>query len=196
MTSAATWEHQSSIDAGGAAVGYRRSSARRLPIVGPVTTTEQMLVGLLMVVGLIGVAVPILPGLLLVLVAALWWTIGDGGGALRWTLLGLIGAVFVVGTVLKYVVPAKRTSAAGAAGRSMVIAVVLGVLGMFVIPIVGAPVGFVLGIYLSEAQRLRSPAAAWAATKVAVKGVALSMLIEFLAGVLMFAIWLVGVFVS
>lgn len=160
------------------------------------TTTEQVLVGLVMVVGLIGVAVPILPGLLLVLAAALWWTIADGGGALRWTVFGLIAAVFVLGTVLKYLVPARRTSAAGAANRSMVIAVLLGVAGMFVIPIVGAPVGFVLGIYLSETQRLRSPGAAWSATKVAVKGVALSMLIEFLAGVAMFAIWLVGVFVS
>lgn len=161
-------------------------------IVCLVSTVEHLLVGVVMVIGLIGVAVPVLPGLLLILAAALWWTIGDGGSAAHWAFFALIAAVFAVGTVLKYVVPARRTTAAGAAGRSMVIAVLLGVVGMFVIPIVGAPVGFVLGIYLSEAQRQRSHRAAWASTKVALKGVALSILIEFLAGVVMFGLWLIG----
>jgi uncharacterized protein YqgC (DUF456 family) len=160
------------------------------------TTTELVLVGLVMLAGLIGVAVPLLPGLLLVLAGALWWTLGDGGGAAHWVVFGLITAVLVVGTALKYLVPARTTAAAGTANRSMLFAVGLGVVGFFVIPVVGAPFGFVLGIYLAERQRLRSHAAARASTSAAIRGVALSMLVEFTAGVVMIAIWLVGVFVT
>lgn len=149
-----------------------------------------------MVIGLVGVAVPLLPGLLLMLAAGLWWTIGDGGSTTHWVFFGVMTAIFVIGTVAKYVIPARRTTASGAANRSMLIAALLGVVGMFVIPIVGAPIGFVLGVYLSEAQRQRSHAAAWRATRVAITGFALSMLIEFLAGVGMFVSWLAGVFVT
>lgn len=160
------------------------------------TTTELVLVGLVMLAGLIGVAVPLLPGLLLVLAGAIWWTLAEGGGAARWVILGLIAAVLVVGTALKYLVAARTTAAAGTATRSMVFAVLLGVVGFFVIPVVGAPFGFVLGIYLAERPRLGGHPAASASTRAALKGVALSILVEFTAGVVMIAIWLVGVLVT
>lgn len=160
------------------------------------TTTELVLVGLVMIAGLIGVAVPLLPGLLLVLAGALWWTVGDGGGAVHWVIFGLMAAVLVVGTAVKYLVAARTTAAAGTANRSMVVAVLLGVVGFFVVPVVGAPFGFVLGIYLAERQRLGGHAAASVSTRAAIRGVALSMLVEFTAGVLMIGIWLIGLLVS
>ncbi len=161
-----------------------------------VTTTEELLVGVLMLVGLAGVVVPVVPGLLLVLAGALWWTIGDGGSVGHWTYFTVIALVFVAGTVLKYVVPARRTAVAGTATRSMVFAAGVGIVGLFVIPIIGAPIGFVLGIYLAELQRLHSRQAAWTSTRAALNGVALSMLIEFSAGVVMIGIWLLGALTS
>ena len=59
---------------------------------------------------------------------------------------------------------------------------------------IGAPIGFVLGVYLSE--RARSPQTAWPATKAALKGVGLSVLVEFCAGVVMLATWLGGVLIT
>jgi len=63
--------------------------------------------------------------------------------------------------------------------------------GFFVIPVVGLLVGFVLGVYLSELQRV-GRRGAWPATKAAVKAVGLSMLIELTAAMAAAAVWLAG----
>jgi uncharacterized protein len=60
-----------------------------------------------------------------------------------------------------------------------------------VVPVVGLVLGFVLGIYLSELQRLGGKAA-WPATKVALKAVGLSLLIEAAAGLAAASLWLAG----
>lgn len=159
----------------------------------PMTTFGIVVVGLLMLIGLTGVVVPVIPGLLLILGAALWWAIGDGGTTTHWIAFAAVAAIGVIGTYLKYAVPARRTSQAGASNISMVFAVVLGVVGLFVIPIIGGPIGFVVGIYAAERRRLKSHAPAWTSTKAALKGFALSMLIEFTAAVLMIGSWVIGV---
>ncbi|GAA5045108.1 hypothetical protein GCM10023318_08820 [Nocardia callitridis] len=57
---------------------------------------------------------------------------------------------------------------------------------------IGLFVGFVLGVYLSEFQRLRLGAPAWRATVHAIKGVGLSMIIELLGALLAIGVWVLG----
>lgn len=159
------------------------------------TGTQLAVVGVVMLVGLVGVAVPLVPGLALIAAAALWWTLADGPSGGHWTIFALIVVVWAIGFALKYAVPAQRTSASGAAGSSLLLAAVVGVVGLFVIPVVGAPIGFVLGIYLAELRRQRSSGAAWRSTKAALTGIALGMLIEFCAGALMIGVWVLGLIV-
>ncbi|HST64924.1 MAG TPA: DUF456 family protein, partial [Mycobacteriales bacterium] len=73
----------------------------------------QTLVGVVMVLGIVGILLPVLPGLLLIWAAGLWWTIADGGGATRWTVLAVLTALLVVGTIVKYVLPARSAAARG-----------------------------------------------------------------------------------
>ena len=68
----------------------------------------------------------------------------------------------------------------------------LGVVGFFVIPVVGLIVGFVLGVYLAELNRVGREAA-WPATTHALKAVGLSIMIELAATMLAAATWVVGV---
>jgi hypothetical protein len=65
--------------------------------------------------------------------------------------------------------------------------------GFFVIPVVGLPLGFVLGVYLAE--RLRQPGHrfAWRSTGEAIKAVGLSILIELGAGLFIAGLWLAAV---
>jgi hypothetical protein len=69
---------------------------------------------------------------------------------------------------------------------------VLCVIGFFVVPVVGLPLGFVLGVYLAERLRLPGHAAAWASTRAALAAVGWSMVIEFLTALLVTAGWAVG----
>ena len=161
---------------------------------------QLILLGLVMLAGFAGIVIPMLPGLALMVLAALWWTIADGGGSGRWLVFVLILLIAIGGTVLKYMVPAKTTAQAGGTTTTLVLGFALASVLFFVIPVVGAPIGFVLGIYGGEWWRLRDdPAvpsatkAAWPSTKAALKGVALGALIEGVAAVMILGTWIIGV---
>jgi hypothetical protein len=66
---------------------------------------------------------------------------------------------------------------------------VLGVVGFFVIPVVGLLIGFVLGIYLAELARLGGHEAAWPSTRRALAAVGWSIVIEMATGLLAAAVW-------
>jgi ABC-type phosphate transport system permease subunit len=66
----------------------------------------------------------------------------------------------------------------------------LGLVGMVVVPVVGLPLGFVLGVYLAELTRLRTHRAAWPSTVEAMRGVGLSVLIGLCAAVAATGVWL------
>lgn len=160
------------------------------------TEPEQLLVGLAMVAGLVGVFVPVIPGLLLIWAAGLWWTIADGGGAVRWTVLGVLTVLLVLGTVAKYVLPARSAAARGAPLSTLVAGAAGAVVGFFVIPVVGVLVGGVAGIYLAEYRRLHDGGRAWVSTRAALVAIGVGLLIELTAGALMIGAWLLGVWVS
>ncbi|MEO8519631.1 MAG: DUF456 domain-containing protein, partial [Dermatophilaceae bacterium] len=151
-----------------------------------------VVVGLIMVVGLVGIAVPVLPGLLLVWAGVLLWA-SQSGTLAGWVVLGIATTLAVCGLVLEYVVPGRRLRTAGVRTSSTVAGAVLAVVGFFVLPVVGAFLGFVLGIYLAERVRLGGHAAAWTSTKHALRAIGLSMGIELATGLAITATWLIAV---
>ena len=152
--------------------------------------TEDLLAGLAIAVGLVGVVVPVLPGPLLVAAALVAWAVAVGQST-GWLLAGAALCVLTVGVVVKYLVPGRRLRASGVPHRTLVSGAGLAVVGFFVVPVIGLVLGFVLGVYLSETQRL-GRAAAWPATKAALGAVGLSILIELTACLAAAALWLVG----
>ena len=153
----------------------------------------ELLVGLVMLVGVVGTVVPLLPGLLLVWAAGLVWVVADGGGFVRWGTLAVLTVLLAVGMVAKYVLPGRRAAADGAPVSTLAIGVVGMVVGFFVIPVVGLLVGGLLGVFLAELVRLRTASAAWASTRGVLVAVGIGALVEIACGLLMIAVWLVGV---
>jgi len=74
--------------------------------------------------------------------------------------------------------------------------VVLAVVGFVVIPVVGAFVGFVLGVYLAECVRLRSHRHAWPTTTHALRAIGVSFGIELGTGLLVAGTWVTGVLLT
>jgi uncharacterized protein len=151
----------------------------------------EVLVALTVAVGLAGMVVPILPGSVLVLAAILVWA-WDIGGTTAWTVFGVAAAVLVVGGVVKFLVPNRRLKDAGIPASTQWLGAAVGVVGFFVIPVVGLFVGFVLGIYLAEYRRVGG-GAAWPSTKHALRAVGLSIMIELAAGLVATCVWVTGV---
>jgi hypothetical protein len=156
-------------------------------------SSAEIVLGLVMLVGLVGVIVPVLPGLLLVIAAGVLWAI-DRGGAMAWSVAIVMAAIGIVGMVASNVLPARRTASSGAPPWVVVAGIVGLVIGFFAVPVIGALLGFPAGVFVAELVRHRHPAPAWRATWEALKSVGLGIAIQLGAGVAMIAIWAVAVF--
>lgn len=149
-----------------------------------------LVAALVIVIGLVGVVVPLLPGTVLIAAALVGWALAvSTGTAWAAAVTGLL--VLATGAVVKYLLPGRHLQRHGVPTRTLVAGGVLGVVGFFLIPVVGLIVGFVAGIYLSELARLGS-AAAWPATKAALRAVGLAVLIELAAGLVATAVFVAG----
>lgn len=154
-----------------------------------------VLCAVLIIVGMVGIVVPVLPGLLLTLLAVLIWAISTGGST-AWGVFAVAAAVFLVGVVAQFLVPGRRLKSQGIGMGTMLLAVLGGIIGFFVIPVVGAFAGFVLAIFLVEMTRSRSRDQAWARTKSALGAIVHSMGIELLTAFVIAVIFVVGVLIT
>lgn len=154
-----------------------------------------VLVALAILVGLVGIVVPILPGALLVAAAILVWAFVENN-LTAWVTFGVAAVLIGVSTIVKYTWPMKRMREADVRTSSLVIGGVLGIIGFFVIPVLGLVIGFVLGIYLAELANRKDQRRAWASTVHALKGVALSIFVELTGALFATAAWIVGVYIT
>lgn len=151
------------------------------------------LIAAAMAVGLLGTLLPFLPGLPIVWAAALVYGLATGFRPLAWVMFVLITLVGVVGLVLGTVMPHRRAAAKGAPASTILAGIILGLIGFFVVPIVGLPLGAGLGVMLAERRRLGSWDRAWGATKQLLVGFGIGAAVQFGAGVVMIEIWVVWV---
>ena len=151
----------------------------------------EWIVGLVIVMGIAGTIVPILPGAFLVAGAVVVWALLTGGWAAWGVALGAV-AIIAAGQVLKYLIPGKQLKASGVPNWVLAVGGIVGIIGFFVVPVIGLILGFLLGVFLAEAYRLRTFGDAWPTTLQAMKSAGWSVLIEFGSAVLAAALWAGG----
>jgi uncharacterized protein YqgC (DUF456 family) len=177
-----------------------RPAAACCTVFGVDVTDSGGLVSLLtpicVVVGIFGVLLPMVPGLLLCWAGVAAWAVFGGHGATGWAVGIAATVVLALGFVAKYLVPGRNLKRAGVSNLTLFLGGVGGIIGFFVIPVVGLFIGFVLAVFLVELARQSDSSRAWQATKHALKAAGLSMLIELLTALLIAAIWLGGVFIG
>jgi hypothetical protein len=159
-------------------------------------STVTLISGLAVLAGVLGVVVPVLPGLLLCWLGVLLWAVLGDAGAGRWLVLGLATVLAGAGVLVKYLWPGRRLARTGVPTRSLAAGGLLGVVGFFVLPVVGLPIGFVGGVLLAERARLHTYEAAWPSTRRALGAVGLSMAVEFTAALGIAVVWLLGVLLA
>jgi uncharacterized protein YqgC (DUF456 family) len=151
------------------------------------------LVAVAMAVGLVGTVVPVVPGLMLVWAAGLVYGLSEGFGTAGTVSFAAMTVLAAIGTGAGVVLPRRAAGAAGAAPTSGWLGAVLGVVGFFVVPVVGLPLGGALGIYLGEHLRTRDARVAGRATVATLKGFGLAALAQLGAGVAMVLAWVAWV---
>lgn len=150
-------------------------------------------VGLAMALGVVGTIVPFLPGLPIVWAAALVYGLFGGFGPTGWLCFGLITVLFGIGMLAGIVLPKRRLEAAGAPRSTMLAGAALAVIGFFVVPVVGLPLGGALGVWLAERARLGEGPAAWASTRQVLIGFGTGALAQVGAGGAMVVLWVAWV---
>ena len=151
-----------------------------------------VLCGVAIAVGVVGSAVQVLPGPILIAAAVLVWALVVRSTT-GWVALAVVLVLLVVGQVLEYLLAGRRLVRANIPRRSIVIAVLAGVVGFFVVPVVGLFLFFVLGLYLAELARLGSAAAALPSTRTALGAVGIVVLVELSTSLLAATAWLAAV---
>jgi len=153
-----------------------------------------VIAGGLLVVAAIGTVYPGLPGSPLAIGALLGWALVVGSTA-AW-IAAVSGALLAaVGWSASALLTGRALKREQVPARSIAVAMVCGVVGMFLIPVVGLFVGFAAGLLASELVRRRDLRQALRASLLALKATGIGILIEFAMVCLAGFVWVVGVVV-
>ena len=151
-----------------------------------------LLVGVAIVVGLVGIVVPVLPGSLLIAAAVLVWAL-DTERTVAWVVFGVVVLLLALGWAATYVIAGRRVSASGVPTSSLLVAGVAGIIGFFAVPVIGLFVFFPLALYLMERRRLGDPVAAKASAGLALRATIQGMLVELALAFTAALVWAVAV---
>jgi uncharacterized protein YqgC (DUF456 family) len=105
----------------------------------------------------------------------------------------VIVGIAILGIAAPTWVSGRRATAAGLPGWVLLAGVAGAVAGFFLIPVVGALIGWPAGVFVAELARHRHPGPAWASTKEVLKNLGLGVAVQFVAGVAMIALWVLAV---
>lgn len=156
---------------------------------------EVLLVAVVIAVGLVGILVPLVPGSILVFGAIAVWAFVEST-TVGWVTLGVATAILAAALLVKYLWPMKRMRSADVGTWSLLAGGAVGIVGFFVVPVLGLVLGFVLGVYLAELALRHDNRLAWASTVHAIKGVALSVGVELAGALLATLVWVAGVWMG
>lgn len=109
---------------------------------------------LVMIFGLIGIIVPLLPGILLIWLAVLAYAVFDGFTLISVPTFALISVIALVTGTADLWLPLLGAKTTGVPWKTIALGVVGGIAGTFLLPILGTILGYAAGILLGEYLRL------------------------------------------
>ncbi|MCX5108525.1 DUF456 domain-containing protein [Streptomyces sp. NBC_00378] len=146
-------------------------------------------VGLVMLLGLLGVLVPGVPGQAIVWAAVLWWALTDMTPVAWGVLIGAT-ALLLLNQALKPLLPPRRPRETGAPRKTLMLGGIGAIVGFFVVPVIGAVPGYVGTIYGAERLRLGSHGAGWTSMRSVMRATGYAVLVELFACLLVTGAWL------
>jgi uncharacterized protein YqgC (DUF456 family) len=154
-----------------------------------IDTAIACLIGLIMLVGIVGLFIPVFPDLLLIWAAALGYGLIIGWEANGPLLFGLITLLAIVGTLADVWMSTLGGRAGGASFGSIIVGTIFGFLGMiFLTPLGGIGI-LLLSIFLLEYRRIGDADKALKAMLGAGIGFGASFGIKLVIGLGMISIW-------
>lgn len=151
----------------------------------------QIVVFTVMLFGLF--TVPILPGLVIIWVPALIYGLVTGFTLSNGILFAVMTVLMIIGTFIDNVIMGATARQKGASWWSIGIALAAGIVGSFIIPIIGGLIAALLALFLVEYNRLKNTELALESTKSMALGCGWAAVIRFGIGVVMILLWVAWV---
>jgi uncharacterized protein YqgC (DUF456 family) len=148
-----------------------------------------ILIYLIMAVGLIGMILPIYPGVVIIWAAVLLHGLVTGFAVLEVWVLVVITLLMIAGSLVDNFLMGGKARQAGASWLSIGGALLAGLVGTFAFPPLGGILAAPALLFLLEYARLRDSQKAWGVTKGLLTGWGLSFAARFLIGLAMIAVW-------
>ncbi len=148
-----------------------------------------------MLIGWMGLVIPILPGLVIIWVAGLVFGIVSGFSTAGWIIIALMTILMVAGSLSDNVIMGASARQQGASWIAIGVALVLGVAGTLLLPPFGGLVLALLGIFAIEFYRHRDWRKALSSAKSMAFGCGWSVVVRAGIGALMIGLWILWAFV-
>lgn len=136
-----------------------------------------VIVALLALAGLCGIVVPAIPGSITVGVAALVWAVW-GTSTWGWIAFGVAAVLLAIGMGSSMVLTARDLGRKDIPRWPILVGVAAGIVGAFVLPALGLPIGFAVGLFGAELFRVRSLGGAASTSWTAIRAIGLGMMLE------------------
>lgn len=137
----------------------------------------------LMLVGLLGTIIPIMPGIFLIWLGVALYAWQTDFTAVSIPLFLFISLLVLVAGTSDLWLPYLGAKRSGAAKRAYLLSTVGAIIGSFLLPIIGTLIGFVLGLFVGEYWKHRDAGTAVQVSWGGLKGWGIATLIQLLAGV-------------
>ncbi|PWH15287.1 MAG: hypothetical protein DDG59_11600 [Anaerolineae bacterium] len=144
---------------------------------------------IVMLLGLIGLVVPIYPGLVIMWFGGLGYGVIRGFSLLGWVVFALMTVLMLVGTVIDNVLMGAGAKKSGASWTGIGVALLAGLVGTLLFPPLGGIIAAPLAVLVYEYFRQKDWQKAWAALRGLALGWGLSFLARFLIGLGMMGLW-------
>lgn len=160
--------------------------------------TESIFFGvivLFMLIGLIGIIIPIMPGIFLIWLGVLVYAWRDDFTNLSLATFLFISVLVLFAGSSELWLPMFGARKSGASKRTILTGLVGAIIGSFLIPLLGTIIGYVVGVLLGEYHKRRDWNAAWQASKGSLAGWGIATVLQILTGILVIVIFLWAVLV-
>ena len=148
-----------------------------------------LLTGAVMAIGILGTLIPIVPGIGLIWFAAIAWGVFAGFGTVGAISMIIITGLLAIGVFLGLRIPQRAAAAEGLTRIGLFAGIVLAIVFAIALPVVGAPIGFVVGVWIVRMRDTRDAAAAWRSAVRTTIALVQASAAQFVIAVLMTLVW-------
>ncbi len=147
-----------------------------------------VLIGI-MLLGLFGLMLYIIPGLTIIWLAILAYGIVTGFNVYSGIVFGVITLLMIGGNLIDNLMMGKEARKSGAGWLSIVVALVAGIVGTFILPPFGGLLFAAVGILVVEWIRKKNFKEGLKSTGGILKGCGLAVIVRFMIGAIMIGLW-------